>query len=50
MKYAVEMGSVTMIYIPGCKIIGSGITNLIGEILSCTDRVEITEESKLKMV
>jgi hypothetical protein len=42
MKYTVELGSVTMVYIPNCIKIGSGIQNLIGEILRCTDRVEIT--------
>jgi hypothetical protein len=30
MKYAVEMGSVAMIYIPSLKEIGSGIQKLMG--------------------
>jgi hypothetical protein len=30
-KYAVELGSVTMVYTPGFLKIGSGIQNLIGE-------------------
>jgi hypothetical protein len=30
MKYAVEMGSGAMIYIPGSIKIGSGIQNLMG--------------------
>jgi hypothetical protein len=31
MKYAVEMGSGAMIYIPSFRKIGSGIQKLIGE-------------------
>jgi hypothetical protein len=40
-KYAVEMDSGFMIYIPGFIKIGSGIQELIGGIHRDTDRVEI---------
>jgi hypothetical protein len=41
MKYAVEMGSGAMIYIPSFIKIGSGIQKLLGRIHSHTDRMEI---------
>jgi hypothetical protein len=41
MKYAVEMGSDAMIYIPNFINIGSGIHKLIGGIHRHTDRMEI---------
>jgi hypothetical protein len=42
MKYAVEMGSVAMIYIPSFIKIGPGIQKLIlGRIHRDTDRMEI---------
>jgi hypothetical protein len=44
MKYAVEMGSGAMIYIPSCIKIGSGIQKLTGvetETHKYTDSVEI---------
>jgi hypothetical protein len=44
MKYAVEMGSVTMVYIPGFIKIGSGIQKLIAgdtQTQRHTDRIEI---------
>jgi hypothetical protein len=41
MKYAVEMGSGAMIYIPSLIKIGSGNQKLIREIHRHTDRVEI---------
>jgi hypothetical protein len=37
MKYAVEMGSVAMIYIPSFIKIGSGIQKLVGGIHRHTD-------------
>jgi hypothetical protein len=40
MKYAVEMGSVAMIYIPSFIKIGSGIRKLLGW-GGYTDRMEI---------
>jgi hypothetical protein len=41
MKYAVEMGSDAMIYIPSFIKIDSDIQNLIGGIHRHTDRMEI---------
>jgi hypothetical protein len=41
MKYAVEVGSGAMIYIPGFIKFGSGIQNLIGGIHRHTDSMEI---------
>jgi hypothetical protein len=41
MKYAVEMGSGLMIYIPSLIQIGSGIQKLIGGIYRHTDSMEI---------
>jgi hypothetical protein len=41
MKYAVEMGSGAMIYIPSFIKIGSGIQTLIGGINRHTDSMEI---------
>jgi hypothetical protein len=43
MKYAVEMGSGAMIYIPSFIKIGSGVQKLIGEggIYRHTDSIEI---------
>jgi hypothetical protein len=41
MKYAVEMGSVAMVYIPSFIQIGSAIRKLIGGIRRHTDRMEI---------
>jgi hypothetical protein len=41
MKYAVEMGSVVMIYIPSLINIGSGIRKLIGGIQRHIDSMEI---------
>jgi hypothetical protein len=41
MKYAVEMGSGAVIYIPSFIEIGSGIQKLIGGIRRHTDRKEI---------
>jgi hypothetical protein len=40
-KYAVEMGSGAMIYIPSFINIGSGIQKLIGGIHRHTDSMEI---------
>jgi hypothetical protein len=40
MKYAVEIGSVAMIYIRSFIKIGSGIQKLIGDILIHTDGME----------
>jgi hypothetical protein len=40
MKYAVEMGSIAMIYIPSFIKINSGIQKLIGEIHRHIDRIE----------
>jgi hypothetical protein len=42
MKYAVEMGSGAMIYIPIFLKIGSGIQNLIGGIHRHTDGMVIS--------
>jgi hypothetical protein len=42
MKYAIEMGSGAMIYIPSFIKIGSGIQNLIGENPRHTDSMEIS--------
>jgi hypothetical protein len=42
MKYAVEMGSCAMIYIPSLVKIGSGIQNLIGGIYRHTDSMVIS--------
>jgi hypothetical protein len=42
MKYAVEMGSVTMIYIPSFVKIGSGIQKLIGGIHIHTESMVIS--------
>jgi hypothetical protein len=41
MKYAVEMGSVSMIYIPSFIKIVSGIQKLMGGTYRQTDRMEI---------
>jgi hypothetical protein len=41
MKYAVEMGSVAMIYVPNFIKIGSGIRKLIGWINRHAVRMEI---------
>jgi hypothetical protein len=41
MKYAIEMGSDAMIYIPTFIIIGSGIQKLIGWIHRDTDTMVI---------
>jgi hypothetical protein len=41
MKYAVEMGSGVMIYIPSFITTGSGIQKLIGGIHSHTEMMEI---------
>jgi hypothetical protein len=41
MKYAVEMGSVAMIYIPSFIKIGPGMQKMIGGIHKHTDRMEI---------
>jgi hypothetical protein len=41
MKYAIEMGSGAMIYIPGFIEFGSGIQELVGGIHRHTDRMEI---------
>jgi hypothetical protein len=41
MKYAIEMGSVDIIYIPSFIKIGSGIQKLIEGIHRHTDRMEI---------
>jgi hypothetical protein len=41
MKYAVEVGSVAMVYIPSFIKIGSAIQELIRGIRSQTDSVEI---------
>jgi hypothetical protein len=41
MKYAVEMGSGAIIYIPSFIKIGSGIQMLIGGDTQDTDRMEI---------
>jgi hypothetical protein len=41
MKYAVEMASVAMIYIPSFIKIGSGIQKLMGGGSGYTDRMEI---------
>jgi hypothetical protein len=41
MKYAVEMGSVAMIYIPSFIKIGSGIQKLLKGIARHMDRMEI---------
>jgi hypothetical protein len=41
LKYAVEMGSVAIIYIPSFINIGSGIQKLIRGIYRQTDRMEI---------
>jgi hypothetical protein len=41
MKYAVEMGSGAMIYIPNFIKVGSGIQKLIGGIYRHTDSMEI---------
>jgi hypothetical protein len=41
MKYAVQMGSGSMIYIPSFIKIGSRIQKLIGGIHSYTDSMEI---------
>jgi hypothetical protein len=38
MKYAIEMGSGAMIYIPSSIKVGSGIQKLTGEIHTHTDR------------
>jgi hypothetical protein len=42
MKYAVEMGSGAMIYIPSFRKIGSGIQKLIGRIHRHTDSKAIS--------
>jgi hypothetical protein len=42
MKYVVELGSGTMMYIPDFIMIGSGIQRLLGEVHRHTDSVEIT--------
>jgi hypothetical protein len=42
MKYAVEMGSGAMIYIPSFIKIGSGVQELIGGILRHTDIMAIS--------
>jgi hypothetical protein len=42
MKYATEMGSGAMIYIPSFIKIGSGIQNLIGGIHRHTDSMVIS--------
>jgi hypothetical protein len=42
MKYAVEMGSSAIMYMPGFIKIGSGIQKLIGGIHRHTDSMEIT--------
>jgi hypothetical protein len=42
MKYAVEMGSGAMIYIPSFMNIGSGIHKLIGALHRYTDSMLIT--------
>jgi hypothetical protein len=42
MKYAVEMGSGAMIYVPSFIKIGSGIQKLIRGIHGHTDSIEIT--------
>jgi hypothetical protein len=41
MKYAVELGSGAMTYIPNFTKIGSGIQKLMGGIHSHTDSMEI---------
>jgi hypothetical protein len=41
MEYAIEVGSVAMIYIQNVIKIGSGIQKLIGVIHRHTDRMEI---------
>jgi hypothetical protein len=41
MKYAVEIGSGVMIYIPSFIKIGSGIQKLLGGIRKHTDSMEI---------
>jgi hypothetical protein len=41
MKYAVKMGSDTVIYIPSFREIGSGIQKLIGTGDSQTDNMEV---------
>jgi hypothetical protein len=41
MKYAVEMGTGAIIYIPSCIKICSGIKKLIGGIYRHTDSMEI---------
>jgi hypothetical protein len=53
MKYAVEMGSSTMIYIPTLMKIGSGIQRLIGGIHRQQDDLRLrlffqNKESRLK--
>jgi hypothetical protein len=43
MKYAIEMGSAAMIYMPSLIKIGSGIPKLIGGIHRHTDSMEIAK-------
>jgi hypothetical protein len=43
MKYAVEMGSGAMIYIPNFIKIGSGIQKLVGRIYRHTDSMVISK-------
>jgi hypothetical protein len=53
MKYAVDMGSVAMIYVPSFIKIGSGIQKLIREDTQTHrqdgDRISLLQESRLKM-
>jgi hypothetical protein len=49
MKYAVEMGSVAMIYIPRFIKVGSGIQKLIGGIYKHTGRLEIAQADLRKV-